>query len=407
MCGLQLKRQGLRVTILEQDPASERSSHNAGIRIDEHVNEFLSRYNNVDQKISIESHANFISIKKRLNAIKGDKGTTRYWTNWGYLYRLLRANFDGYSSQACPNVPEPRSGEGEALYLTGKRVTGLQYIENGGLVTVSFVDEAGTQMSLTAGLVIGADGIHSTVRKLVQAPMARPVEYAGFIAWRGAVPRKDLSPETANFFYNKVTTDLLGGGMYVICYVIPTDEGNFDPQELLVNWVLYQVPTDEEDIFTDVQGRHHQRTVPQGLVCPGTWVSHQEDIASRMAPPFAELIRCTTNPFVTKVSDLLSAKASFLDGRVILIGDAVATLRPHAGRATDQAALHCLSLLEVVQQKKSAAEWEQEVCISSQKMFLWSRIMGEGLRWRWFSFLKSVVLYIFFICKLRLGRARL
>lgn len=402
MCGLQLKRHGLKVTILEQDPASERSSHNAGIRIDEHVNEFLSRYNEVEKQISIESHANFISIKKRLNAIKGDKGTTRYWTNWGYLYRILRANFDGYASRACPNVPQPRREDGEARYLIGKRVTSLQYVESDGVVNVDFVDETGAQGHLTAGLIIGADGIHSTVRKLVQAPMARPIEYAGYVAWRGSVPRKNLSPETADFFYNKVTTDLLGGGMYVICYVIPTDEGNFDPRELLVNWVLYQVPTDEKEIFIDVDGRQHQGTVPQGLVRPSTWVHYQENMASRMAPPFAELIRCTNNPFVTKISDLLSAKTSFCDGHVILVGDALATMRPHAGRATDQAASHCLSLLGVVQNKKLIATWDQEVCSSSSKTFFWSRMLGEGLRWKWLSFLKSIALYILIICKIKL-----
>ena len=66
-----------------------------------------------------------------------------------------------------------------------------------------------------------------------------------------------------------------------------------------------------------------------------------KDLASRDFPPqFAELIRLTRSPFVQAISDVLSPQASHYDGRVVLVGDALAGFRPHTAGATSQAAFH-------------------------------------------------------------------
>lgn len=410
MHGVHLKRQGVNVTILEQDRASERSSHNAGIRVDENVNDFLRQNDQTGLQTSLESNANFISVRKRENLIKADKGTTRYWTNWGHLYRILRANFDGYVSKTCPTPPVPKPADGSAEYLTGKRVTSLQHAD--GTVTLNYVDvETGDEHSIKSELVIGADGLHSTIRKLVRAPLACPETYAGFVAWRGAVPRKSVSQAASDFFSGQVSSDLMGQNTYMICYVIPTDEGDFTPEAQLINWVLYQDvaegTADEAAVFTDASGSRHQRTVPQGSVDPHTWDRFRGPLVARMAAPFAELVSATTNPFVTKVSDILCSKASFCDGRVVLVGDALATYRPHAGKATDQAASHCLELAKVWRGEGSLASWDVEACAGAKKMYLWSRLMGEFGRGTWFSFLKSIVSYLIFVARARLARPKL
>lgn len=394
MHGVHLKRQGLNVIILEQDAASERSSHNAGIRIDDNVNNFLHQHDRTGLQMSLESHANFISIRKRENVIKADKGIKRYWTNWGYLYRILRANFDGYASTACPNPPASTSEDGDAKYLTGKRVISLHYAD--GIVTLLYVDViTGEEQSICSDIVIGADGLHSTIRKLVHAPLAHPETYSGFIAWRGAVSRSSISKRTADFFSNQVSSNLMGHNTYMICYVIPNDEGDFTPDSQLINWVLYQNLTegtvDEAAIFTDISGRRCQRTVPQGCVNPQLWARLRTDLVACMAAPFAELVSATTTPFVTKVSDILGCQASFFNGHVVLVGDALATYRPHASKATDQAASHCLELAKVWHGNKSMARWDLEACMSANKIYLLSRLMGEFGRGSWFSFLQSIV----------------
>lgn len=410
MHGVHLKREGVNVTILEQDRASERSSHNAGIRVDENVNEFLRQHDQTGLQTSLESNANFISVRKHKNLIKADKGTTRYWTNWGYLYRLLRANFDGYASKVCPHPPPSKPGDGSAEYLTGKRVTSLQYSDEA--VTLHYMEvDTGGEQSITSELVIGADGLHSTIRKLVHAPLSCPERYAGFVAWRGAVPRKSVSQATSEFFTGQVSSNFMGQNSYMICYVIPTDDGNFAPETQLINWVLYQNlaegSADEAAVFTGASGRRHQRTVPQGSVDPRTWDRFRGALVARMASPFAELVSVTTKPFVTKVSDVLCGKASFCDGHVVLVGDALATYRPHAGKATDQAASHCLELAKVWRGQMSLSSWEVEACVNANKMYLWSRLMGEFGRGTWFSFLRSIVSYLVFLVGARFRRSKL
>lgn len=151
----------------------------------------------------------------RNNVFKG--AGIRYWTNWGLLYRVLRANFDGYASQACPEVPAPRSGDGRAQYLTGKRVTDLQYHD--GLITLHHIDQADKRGTITSELVIGADGSRSTIRSLVQAPHAAREQYTGFFAWRGTIPRNMLSKQTAAFFQDNVSFAFLGSKIYILWYV--------------------------------------------------------------------------------------------------------------------------------------------------------------------------------------------
>jgi 2-polyprenyl-6-methoxyphenol hydroxylase-like FAD-dependent oxidoreductase len=131
----------------------------------------------------------------------------RRLTSWGLLYRILRANFDGLASEAVPNPPPPRKGDGKAEYRSGKKVTNLQY--GNGVVTVSFLNQDGTEDALTANLVIGADGLHSTVRTLLQAPTIR--EYSGYVSWRGTVPEKDLPSEVVQYFANRPTLSFLKG----------------------------------------------------------------------------------------------------------------------------------------------------------------------------------------------------
>ncbi|KAF3766876.1 FAD binding domain protein [Cryphonectria parasitica EP155] len=395
--GLYLKRQGVNVTILEQDVNEERSSHNAGIQISDNVNKFLRQNDITGARLAFQSQAMHWSLRTRPK-VYSSSTATRYWTNWGYVYRILRANFDGYVSKACPDPPAARPSDGQVQYLTGKRVTGMQYAD--GLVSLDYVDATGKEGSLSSELVIGADGNHSTVRKLVQAPQAEPENYAGYFAWRGSVPVRDVSKETADFFLNGICFDLLGNKSYILCYVIPTDHGSFESGELLLNWLLYQDlkegSPEEEAIFTDIHGRRAQRTIPQGLANPIVWETRRSALVQRMIPPFAELLTKSPTPFVTKIFEALGSQASFCEGHVILVGDALASYRPNIGRATDQAAAHCLTLAEVLQGKKSVEAWDRETCREAKRVTLLSRFMSEFTRGTWFSFFKAAVFFLWF-----------
>lgn len=206
--GLQLKREGNNVTILERDPRSLRSSHNAGISYRANMKEFLDKYDDTNSRTAIECNRLHLNYHARPSLFtKVIERPLRYdLTSWGLLYRLLRANFDGYASKAFPDPPVRRRNDGEARYLTGKQVTDLKL--TGDVVTVRYTDhDTGDEATQDADLVIGADGVRSIVRQIVQAPAVS--EYAGFVSWRGTVPERELSESAAKFFANGFVYDLM------------------------------------------------------------------------------------------------------------------------------------------------------------------------------------------------------
>ena len=200
--GLYLKRHGSNVVILEQDPNAIRSSHQAGIAFGPSTDEILRKYDDTGLQSCIASTTTQFAYRKSWDF---HLNIARRLTSWGLLYRILRANYDGLASDAVPNPPPPRKCDGKAEYLSGRKVTHLQ--DNNDSITVTFVDQNGTENSLTADLVIGADGLHSTVRTLVQAPTIK--EYSGYVAWRGTVLERDLPPETVVYFDGRPTLSFL------------------------------------------------------------------------------------------------------------------------------------------------------------------------------------------------------
>jgi 2-polyprenyl-6-methoxyphenol hydroxylase-like FAD-dependent oxidoreductase len=172
------------------------------------MKEFLEKYDDTDTVTAIESNRLHITYRPypKLFTKTVDRPLKYEFTSWGVLYRLLRANFDGFASKPFPNPPPRRAADGKATYLTGAYVVNLNL--SGDKVIVHYLDEStGEEVDLTADLLIGADGVHSTVRKIVKAPTVR--EYAGMVAWRGTVPQSELSEATAKFFADGLVYDMM------------------------------------------------------------------------------------------------------------------------------------------------------------------------------------------------------
>jgi 2-polyprenyl-6-methoxyphenol hydroxylase-like FAD-dependent oxidoreductase len=189
------------VIILEQDPSSERLSYQAGVGLGPKVDEFLAKYDDSGCQIGVRIPVGTIGWLGWPVALRVPY--PRRLTSWGLLYRVLRANFDGLATSAVPSPPPSRKGDGSAEYRQGKRVTGLLYDQQRGTVDVQYVDvTSGEQGNITADLVIAADGVHSTVRKLLLPSKSK--NYSGYVAWRGTVPARLLTKETATFFTERM-----------------------------------------------------------------------------------------------------------------------------------------------------------------------------------------------------------
>jgi 2-polyprenyl-6-methoxyphenol hydroxylase-like FAD-dependent oxidoreductase len=111
-------------------------------------------------------------------------------------------------------------------------------------------------------------------------------------------------------------------------------------------------------LFTDKNGALHHGTVPRGLVRPDLWES-QKNLAHALLPPgLAAIVSSSKAPFVTKVYDVTSTKASFFGGKVFLVGDAQTTLRPNVGMGTTHAANDCNELEKVIEGNATPEQWE-------------------------------------------------
>ena len=191
-------------------------------------------------------------------------------------------------------------------------------------------------------------------------------------------------------------------------YAIPPDSGSFTPGTRLINWVWYcNLPSPSAaltEVLTDTTGRTHSNTVPSGLVRPEVWRKHLATALPTMAAPFATLLSATRQPFVTKVNDALCETAAFCDGRVVLVGDALAAFRPHLAVATEQAARHCLGLARVWAGEMTVEQWAREATGYGKRMWLASRVLGLFCMGSWGQLLGVMWVYVVFLVKLKMGK---
>lgn len=111
------------------------------------------------------------------------------------------------------------------------------------------------------------------------------------------------------------------------------------------NWLWYitlpEGSAEYTEVMTDVNGKIHSGTVPRGLIRSAPWENLRSIGSSKCPPGIVAMLEKTKSPFVTKVYDVTSTKASFHEGKVFLVGDAPFTLRPNVGMSTTHAAYDC------------------------------------------------------------------
>ena len=227
--------------------------------------------------------------------------------NWGHLYRLLHDRLPS-------NVD----------YREDTRVVSVAASESGASVTL---DDGSVEHF---DLLLGADGYRSVVREAM-FPGVGP-DYAGYLCWRGisdfAQVEKLLPPEA--FF----TIGFPHG--HLISYPIPADDGR-----VLYNWVLYStIPPDLADLRTAT-------SIPPGAVSD-TLLDFMDALLTRELPPvWAETVRKTAREdvFIQPIYDFEAP--AHAKHRMLLLGDAGAVSRPHAGAGAVKAMQDAATLLSL------------------------------------------------------------
>jgi 2-polyprenyl-6-methoxyphenol hydroxylase-like FAD-dependent oxidoreductase len=370
---------------LERNPAPLLHDQGAGIVAGGHALAFLQRYNRCQRKAVAVRSTRRQYLDKEGNIVHS-VDAAHDMSSWGLTYHLMRANYDGLASAYC-DVPPPDPSHGTASHLHDRTVTAVDLldIDNDGGVCVAWQSTSDPSQTgtLNADVVIGADGPGSSIRSLFSPHTQRT--YAGYCALRGTVVEHEATPGTLQTFANRFTF-YHGPGIQILAYLIPGEHGTVEPGQRLINFVYYtNFPADSPElaeILTDCQGKRHRITVPPGMMDPKAW-QRQTDLArARLPPQFAEIVCKTQRPFVQAVTDVLSPANEFCDGRVVLIGDALAGFRPHTVASTAQAAFDAMLYADYVAGRLGREEWTRFTMGYARGVQRRSVEMGERSQFR-------------------------
>ena len=247
-------------------------------------------------------------------------------------------------------------------------------------------DDRGVTVSLTSGsthtldMLVCADGISSGARaKLLPSAQAR---YAGYVAWRATVPESELTPASFEALRDSITYCLLPAG-HILVYPIPSLDGDLEPGRRLANLVWYHNYEEGDaldDLMTDRFGQRETLSLPPGTVRAGHVVWAKEFADAHMAPPIAEIVRKSPEPFVQVIYDIDAARMAF--GRVALIGDAAFAVRPHAAAGTAKACADGWALRDALRDADgdpvaALARWEPGQLALGRQLLERTRDMGD------------------------------
>jgi len=110
--------------------------------------------------------------------------------------------------------------------------------------------------------------------------------------------------------------------------------------------------------MTDKDGVFHHITLPPGGVQEEVWKRQKKMADESLPPQFAEIVQNTEVPFIQAITDVISPQAILCDGRVLLVGDALAGFRPHTAASTSQAAFDAMALSDLISGTIGLHEWE-------------------------------------------------
>jgi 2,6-dihydroxypyridine 3-monooxygenase len=302
--GLQLRDVGCEVDVFERSPVPL-EGRGAGIVLHPVTTRSFEKHGLLD-----------------LGRVSSSARTLRYLTAKGdvLLEEPIMYRFTSYATlyAALVDFFDP------SCYHLGKDLVGVS--EGGADVHARFADGGDASFDL----VVGADGIRSTVRGLL-FPDLRPA-YAGYVGWRGTLPAGEV-PAAGRVLRDALTYHV-GERTHVLSYEIPVVEGDGHS----MNWVWYRnVPAGDplDALLTDRAGTLHDLSLPPGVVRDEHLAELRRD-AKDLPPAFADLVRATPEPFVQVIVDL--EVPAMVRGRVCLVGDAAFALRPHIAAGTAKAA---------------------------------------------------------------------
>ena len=278
------------------------------------------------------------------------------YTSWQYLFSILReqiSNDDYFMGDDCIKI-EQNEDKAIAFFENGKKKE--------------------------TDLIIVANGIKSELRTYVDNK-AYP-QYAGYVGWRGVVNEEEISKKSLETLSNYFIV-VLPYNQQIASYPIAGEGKNpFKIGERRINWIWYKpVPQKSlKEILLGKSGQQFEDGIPPNEIREEIVNDLFKEAEEKLPPQLVELVKITKQPLIQPIFDLQSMKMK--NGRVVTIGDAAFTARPHVGMGVTKAAMDAFTLSEYLEDSSNLDDldkWEHSRLKESQFIVNRSRKLGQYL----------------------------
>src|SRR5262245_36128263 len=222
-------------------------------------------------------------------------------TAWERVYRCLRDAF-----------PPERYHRGRGL---------VRFEQTSRAIAAHFSDGSSAQ----GDLLVGADGIRSTVRQQCLPDLA-PL-YVGYVAWRALIAEDAMTPATHRELFDDMSFCLPPGEQF-LGYPVAGPDNDLRPGHRRYNVVWYR-PAEEATklqwLLTDEGGTTHAISIPPPLIRREAIAEMRADGERLVGPQFRQIVRLIAEPILQPIYDLESPRMAF--GRVAILGDAAFVAR--------------------------------------------------------------------------------
>lgn len=345
-----LIQKGWNVTVHEK-VESPLSGRGAGIATYDELADLVFKATGNNQVLGTKAKTRVsLDIKGNINS---SYDYPQVYTSWQYLFSLLRNNIKNskyFMNDDCIKIIQDDESA-TALFFNGKKKK--------------------------SDLIIIANGMKSVIRKYVDQN-AIP-QYAGYVGWRGVVNEKDISVESLKIL-SEYFVIVLPFNQQIASYPIAGEGKNpFDKGNRRINWIWYKPATEKDlkKLFFGKSGKQYKDGIPPNEIRDQVLKELLLEANNILPPQMYELIIKTSQPLIQPIYDL---ESNFMvNKRLITLGDAAFTARPHVGMGVTKAAIDAFTLSNSLSSNNylnNLSKWEKNRIKAGKFLVNRSRELG-------------------------------